>query len=766
MLKKNNKDKDSNKEKPSNKGNKDQEKNNNIISLDIDSDEIKKEEKIVPKNNNSKNKKKNRNYSSDIILTNRKRKNDNLIETLQDNYNNNKEIKSAEISCKYYGKYFAEKAGNYKEIFEQKWKNNIKSVKIDEEGNVKKKLGKDELILNKCQEKAILKLKEHKEDINIKEKDLYNILSYDNINSSLLYFCFKKIDEDENELENLLEEFKYCFCDNSDIVDYFNDNKIININISKEFKYKFPFKDIKEGINALKETIENLLNLASEFVNFGVYKKLKKEEITQLFTYTYDELKDKSQIIDKSNYFHELGAKWLKYYLKLKDIKKFKANQPITYENNNILYISSCLYDIYEQLIFSDNKENNSITINGDYLNVSNNTSSLLMSLIEDLNIGIINEEFHSKIRFFYIIFEADDPENCEEIDFMQHIFKQNIFDEKQINNCLNTINSGNNDKTRNSLKCLYSSPLLTVQKSNKDIIFNINDYDNTDLIEMLSVYPKKTEKEIFGYSWKKNSLSSFQNHNYLLKEDIDFLKSLLKDIFKSKFWEDICSKYCTNDFIPDNFFKEDEFINQLIKKIIFLPFYIEKHGYFAYTTADDLCIFISGYPYVNNNLNLEKYKVKRILQLAISVIVLMHEAVHFYKRLFYFITCHMVLRTTILDNKREEGGNIFEEIVFGWKNPLNKNIYLDKALDILNSKTYENGLDFAKDVFTKKKSVKEKADSLKEYLLKLDLSDEIKLNNFINKNKRENANAAKEYLCRDFMVNYNNTHRYCKGWK
>ena len=102
-------------------------------------------------------------------------------------------------------KFFAKKNENYKEIF-NKWKK-IKSIELDEDC-VKKTLNDDELIFEKCQQLAIDKLKNLKSD-NIDE--ILNILSYDNINPSILYFCFQKLKKYRN-IDDLISEYKYCFC--------------------------------------------------------------------------------------------------------------------------------------------------------------------------------------------------------------------------------------------------------------------------------------------------------------------------------------------------------------------------------------------------------------------------------------------------------------------------------------------------------------------------------------------------------------------------
>lgn len=759
------------------------ETKNKIISLNTDFKNDLSENEKTPKDKNNKKYLKNKkdknmiiNKSSDDLL-NKKRKlrKDEERKKIQ---NNKKEIKSHECISK---DFILKNNDNFKNIFDEIWRSNIKSIKIDEEGKVTQKLSKDDLILEKCKKKAILKLLDSKEKIIISEKDLCGILSYDNINPNLLYFCLKKVNEEA--CDTLLKEYKYCFCNNIKIIDYFNDNKEIDINIGDEFNNEFPFKNTDEIIHALKEVIDTLSDLASEFDQFNSTHKLSQKEIKEIFSYKYNELRKDSEIKNKvkdtiefsnKNYFHKLGSEFLKYYLKVEDLKYFEANQPFTFENNKILYLTSCIYNIYDKLTTNDNIEReNLITIKGNYLNLVNRLISLLMSLIEDLNNQNIDEQFHSKIKFFYIIFEAKNPLNCDEIDFMPHIYKEiNKFTEEKIKDFIDSCTKAAKlDKTRRGGNYKYSDTILTFKRTNGDINFNLDNYDNAKLFEMFSK-EKKTESDILEYTWKNNTLNSFKNHNYLKEEDIKYLKELIKEIFKSKFWNEFIQKYCINDFIPDNYFQDDEFINQFIEKIIYLPYDINKHGYFAYTTADDLGIYISGYPYVKNYSDLSKYNLNRILQMAVSVIVIMHEAIHFLKRLLYFVTCNMVCRTTIIDEKREEAGNIFEEIVFGWKRDAKtKNVYLLKAMNILNIKTYQKGLEFAVNVFSSRKKVVKMDEldlstSFKDYLSNFGLSEKTKFDNFIQENKNECVNAGKEFLGYNSTFNYTHTHKFCESWK
>ena len=119
------------------------------------------------------------------------------------------------------------------------------------------KLSKDDLILKSCREIAIKKLKNLNEDDNNK---ILNILSYDNTNPNIVYFCFKKI-QNNKCLGKFLNEYKYCLGDEMDIIDYKNNNVVIHCDLKKEFNYKFTFKNITEAKIIFMNTLEYLIDL-------------------------------------------------------------------------------------------------------------------------------------------------------------------------------------------------------------------------------------------------------------------------------------------------------------------------------------------------------------------------------------------------------------------------------------------------------------------------------------------------------------------------
>ena len=205
----------------------------------------------------------------------------------------------------------------------------IKSFKIDESGKVTKKLSSDDLIFDKCQELAIKKLKNMKKyDI----EEILNILSYDNTNQNVLYSCFQMMKK-YGDINNWLSDYKYCFCDINEIIDFLDNDNKKTLNLKKEFHYKFVFKNIKEGIQVLRDTIDNLILFAEKYTEYEIDKKLPNNNT---FTYSYD---SQSKVVKNNNNhkLFELGYRWLKNYQKIKDFENFQENQPFSPKGNKIL---------------------------------------------------------------------------------------------------------------------------------------------------------------------------------------------------------------------------------------------------------------------------------------------------------------------------------------------------------------------------------------------------------------------------------------------
>ena len=265
------------------------------------------------------------------------------------------------------------------------------------------------------------------------------------------------------------------------------------------------------------------------------------------------------------------------------------------------------------------NKPKNLIIINKDYFELINGFMPLIIEIMNDLNNNLINENLFLKIRFFNILFESYISNNYESAcdDFLKHFFNENsLLKEKDARDLISKKSAI--DKINGKKKKYKFQNNILSQESVKGIIqFNIKEYHEIIKDNILH------NNEILKFGWENNNIKSFQAHNFLLKEDIIFVKNTLKKIYKSKLWEEILSIYCDNDFISDDYFKNDCFIEQILNKIIFFPFNINNLGLFAFTSSYDLNIYVSGYPFIEGACSLENYILYRILQMAALIIVI-----------------------------------------------------------------------------------------------------------------------------------------------
>ena len=608
----------------------------------------------------------------------------------------------------------------------------IKSIEI-KGGVILSKLKSNELCLKTCRKIAKDKL------LTMKTKeDIFSILSYDNTNEKVLIICLKKL----KELDiNKIEEYKYCL---PNIWKENNNDKYENL--ENILNTKFVFNDLSDVKQKLKNLLKSLLDLSNLY-------KTKYKNVSKLIyginengiIYISDEF--------KNNDLYSKGQEFLELYPLMKDFKNFKNNQPFEFSDNKILYLGFLINSFYSFLVEEENENYIILTKNLDLIYFFNN---LIHSLMNDLNKIIDNkDEFFIKIRYLFLIFESDSTKYLTLAqNFEDHIFdKNNTFlkknaEEFKINrNSLDKINK----ITHNSYNIF--NDFLEIKIEEHSVKYKYNEYP--DMLSNILVF----SQDLLSPSWTLISLVDFQKHNFLEEKDIKFLKDLLAQILKSHFWKDLENKYIDKEFYEGYLFDDDKKINEFIDNIIFVPFYTQDLGISGFTFSDDLKIFISGYPHMNL-INFENYKLHRILKLSLLIIILLHECIHFSKRKLYFLTCGLISRETYLDEKREEGGYIFEQLLLGWneenndeKNYYDKNIVLkskklnlETALKLMNPNTYKYDINGVKDILYNHRDEETYGDLLSDYLNEIGLNDKNKLKQFIEDNKKITINASRNY--------------------
>ena len=220
-------------------------------------------------------------------------------------------------------------------------------------------------------------------------------------------------------------------------------------------------------------------------------------------------------------------------------------------------------------------------------------------------------------------------------------------------------------------------------------------------------------------------NFSNFQKTNFFLKQDLKYLKYLLKHILSSKLFKEIFEHFNNVSSKVEFYFNNPDNIKDYIKRIIFLPFSNHDLAKFAITDRRYLSVLVAGFPQ-NQIRNLLEYRIYRLLELALRSIALGdHEPCHFIKAAYSLLTENIISRNTSNKDKEIESGFFFEEILFGWvrseDKPLNlvekgllkeeikcnnkaiknKQIDLITAIKLLDPEIYNTDLDhFRKSIF------------------------------------------------------------------
>jgi len=629
--------------------------------------------------------------------------------------------------------FIGKKVDNYLDIINN-WKNKIKSIKVDS-GVINSKLKPNELSFKNCNEIALEKIKKAKTI-----EDIYQVLSYDNTNDIVLYYSLKKLME---KGINEIDKYKYCFSsqlkckENSEI-----------LNLDKEFNYSFLYKNEEE----IKKKLLSILNLLLT---------ISKEDDNINNTFTLNENGNIIQEKESQNKINSKEYEFIKYYENYLDFPKYLNNQPFNYNNNKILYFNNLIYKIYSLLINYD--DTNKISISKKNLDLVGLNDELIESIISDLENNNLSFEFFMKIKFLILTLEVEE-ENIQYSDlsneFAMHIFdKKSVFIKedaenfKKIKMTMGKINKANNYIYNVSDNDLQIKNINGKKNNNNvSIIFSYNEYPKILMNELLYTY------NMLPYKWKRNTLRNFQTNNFLNAEDIEYLKQIIRIILQSNFWTELEKEYLSDEFIYGNIFQNEDVINEFFEKIKFAPFNPLFFHIFAYTFSEDLEIIVSGYPLsIINSDYFSSYKVNRVLTMSLLVIIILHEGIHYIKRLLYYITCGIISRETILKGKKMEGGWIFENLIFGWGDNENddyyiknislqkkKKINLETAFKILNPESYSSTIKEFKNIIYNHNEVKIN-DNFKLYLNKIDINNDTELSDFIKNNKNNYINATRK---------------------
>ena len=530
---------------------------------------------------------------------------------------------------------------------------------------------------------------ENKNKAIIKEK-INKVLSYDNISKENIYRCLcyiKKLD-DKNEFQKVLQKAKYSLTKNFSI----NHNNINEkINFMKEFDVPqgyFMFDDDKTIIEAIKNTLNSLEKINEQIKNIDIEnidKKiiLKNKIIKSGRDFVVEKKRAKKKQENLQEIFNNM-YEFLFYFTFINDYQYYSENQTINFENNHTLYLINLFYRIYNTVTFISKwgKLNyvNIIEEKMKKLCDMKKYKNHIFDLIEKNN-NQINKEIDDKLDLLLFYLESEKfPDDFENI-INKSIEQNTPLSFQDINSFINN----NKDKKK---KFKLDGDILHLNHKEKNYKFKYINYNN----KLLSFLKNEEDPDILEAS-KWNYLAMIK---YFDEEDITYLKQLLRKILNSKLFKELYLEYSDVSKYVDYYFNEKNNIDDLLERIKFLPLNENYAGRQGSTVPKHLKIITSSYNISNIKKSERDFSNYKILEMGRKLIIILHEIMHFLKRILSLITNGLVLESTIESEKDNpdiiEAGRFFEEILFDWKNPFKSNEKRAKSLGHKkNSKTKEN---------------------------------------------------------------------------
>ena len=424
---------------------------------------------------------------------------------------------------------------------------------------------------------------------------------------------------------------------------------------------------------------------------------------------------------DKRDKLLESIKNYLCNYIYYQDFDLKEINQPIDFRNNLTLFYNYIIWSLYHITIKVDESKN-TIYIKKNKLLIYSSLEEFHNLLFDDYFDKEVpfNNIMNQLIQYLLLILTNERIRNFEFIYKYIHL-KEDFIDKKSAKEFMKKLNK--NYKFLDAKKIKGQKGLIVFKEEKKmkckEIIIKYNNYTKNKLLS--DELPKT-----INWLWTKVNFNSFQETNFFLQEDLDYLKFLIKHILSSKLFHSIFDKFNNVSSVSDYYFSFSKNIDDYIGRIVFLPFRKKDIHKFASNDRRMLSILVSGFP-ENNIYNLEEYRIYRLIELSLKVVVLaLHEPSHFIKAACSLITEGIISRNTSSDkNNNCEGGFLLEEVFFGWicdgNNPLdlvgmklldedikcknkainNKEIDLVTALKLLDPDIYNGDLNyFRKSIF------------------------------------------------------------------
>ena len=618
---------------------------------------------------------------------------------------------------------------NLKEInyFISKIEPKYENIKFREED----KLSGDKLNFEFRRKEAV-RLINDKNNNNDELENIINALNYDNTNKICIYkllnyYYKKKLKQKYNEA---LDKYKFCITKKFIIEE---EGKKIDVNLNDLYKINLPIEELEElpnnKINDNGPIIDLRNSLVEFFTSYYYISKCmsqienvieKEEDIKEIITIKYKssvkgiysldyERYKKEEIIskynEKTNNKNEEDKEKNKFdekllldsienflckYLFYQSFILFQMNQPINYAHNLTLYYNYIIWSLYNITIGID-ELNNKIFFREKKLisyNKLNKFHDLLFDNFFDKAVPF-NETMNQLLQFLLLSLSVN-----------RSIFLDYIHKNIHLPNKASFIDAHYVDYF---LKSLNEEYFLNAEfDENKKDIIKFNEDENMDCNKITIKFENYTKDIKFcddiNWLWKNINFEKFQLTNFFLKEDLDYLKYLIKHILSSELFKQIYNVFNNVSEVTDYYFNVSENIDDYIKKIIFLPFGVNDLGIFAKTDRRMLYVFAAGYP-ETTICNFDEYRIYRILELALRSIVLgYHMPIHFIKSSNSLLTEGIISRNTSNEDKTIDGGFFFEKVLFGWKRKE------EKPLDLIGLKLLKKEIECNNDALREKK--------------------------------------------------------------
>lgn len=570
-----------------------------------------------------------------------------------------------------------------------------------------------------------------------------NAFMYDNTNKYVIYKSLEYYYHTKNKIkfEEILNNSKFCI----------TKKLLLNIDGEKTTKDLDSFYDINIPLQELEElpnletNYDNIKDLRNKMVsiftdyyylsesyifiskiidnsnrkdlNIILSVKYEKNKKTELYEFNFEHDK-KQEIINKykkdKNYnkfndFPQLIQNFLSLYLYSKELENFDNNQPITYDNNLTLFYNYLIYSLYSIVIDVDEK-NLRLKFKTEKFHIYNSLDELHNlifdkffdkaipvneTLVQLLNYFLLALSYKGKFKSFYYL--------------INYIHIQNFaIGDKFLNE----------ESSKELIKCIKKNKMdakivkkKIIMEDSRNFKFEFN-YPNYS-IELLNYAQKGSI--LFDIIYKEVKFENFQHQNFFFKEDIIYLKFLIRHILSSKLLKQIFENFNNISELYDYYFNNEDNKTHYINNIIFLPFKASDFGLYGLTDKKTLSILIAGFP-EKSITNITFYLLNRIVELALRAIAGgIHEPGHYIKCAYNILSNGKIQRNTTntKENNRPEAGFLLEEILFGWiqneDNPINldifkipkdikiknkmiqnKKINLSAAIKLLDPKTYD----------------------------------------------------------------------------